>query len=127
MSKIDITSIFKNQECVCVGFATLLKEMCNRLEIECYSNSCTVIEKDTGNHFGHANNIIVLDDKVYYCDACFDCDAETRPKDNYAYCLLSIEDTKITDAFGKIPCELKDKKEFILHKGKKVHIKVVLK
>ena len=40
---------------------------------------------------------------------------------------VSIEDVKITDAFGKIPAEFVEKKEFVLHKGKKVHIKVVLK
>jgi len=40
---------------------------------------------------------------------------------------VSIEETKITDAFGKIPEDLKAKGEFILHKGKKVHVKVVLK
>ena len=40
---------------------------------------------------------------------------------------VSIESSKITDAFGKIPAELISKGEFILHKGKKVHIKVVLK
>ncbi len=40
---------------------------------------------------------------------------------------VSLEDSKITDAFAKIPVELKEKKEFILHKGKKVHIKVILK
>ncbi len=40
---------------------------------------------------------------------------------------VSIEETKITDAFGKIPQEFTQKGQFILHKGKKVHIKVVLK
>ena len=40
---------------------------------------------------------------------------------------VSLEDEKITDAFGKVPQQLKEKGEFILHKGKKVHIKVVLK
>ncbi len=40
---------------------------------------------------------------------------------------VSIEETKITDAFGKIPQEFIQKGQFILHKGKKVHIKVVLK
>ena len=40
---------------------------------------------------------------------------------------VSLEDDKVTDAFGKIPQQLKDKGEFVLHKGKKVHIKVVLK
>ena len=40
---------------------------------------------------------------------------------------VSIESAKITDAFGVIPQEFVNKGEFILHKGKKVHIKVVLK
>ena len=40
---------------------------------------------------------------------------------------VSIEDVKITDPFGAIPSDLIAKGEFILHKGKKVHIKVVLK
>ncbi len=40
---------------------------------------------------------------------------------------VSINDTKITDPFANIPEEALNNKEFILHKGKKVHIKVVIK
>ena len=40
---------------------------------------------------------------------------------------VSIENSKIIDPFGKIPEEEKSKGEFVLHKGKKVHIKIVLK
>ena len=40
---------------------------------------------------------------------------------------VSIENAKITDPFATVPQEFVDKNEFILHKGKKVHIKVVLK
>ncbi len=40
---------------------------------------------------------------------------------------VSIDDEKITDTFGVIPEDVKAKGEFVLHKGKKVHIKVVLK
>ncbi len=40
---------------------------------------------------------------------------------------VSIEDTKITDAFGAIPTDYASKGQFVLHKGKKVHIKIVLK
>ena len=40
---------------------------------------------------------------------------------------VSIDSEKITDPFGKIPASSQEKGEFILHKGKKVHIKVVLK
>lgn len=39
---------------------------------------------------------------------------------------VSIGETKITDAFATIPAEYKEKGEFILHKGKKSHVKIVL-
>ena len=40
---------------------------------------------------------------------------------------VSIEDKKITDPFSAIPQEYINKGEFVLHKGKKVHIKVMIK
>jgi tyrosyl-tRNA synthetase len=40
---------------------------------------------------------------------------------------VSINDTKITDPFSKIPEDAKGKGEFILHKGKKSHVKIILK
>ena len=40
---------------------------------------------------------------------------------------VSINDAKVINAFAEIPSEAKEAGEFILHKGKKVHIKVVLK
>ncbi len=40
---------------------------------------------------------------------------------------VSIESTKIIDPFAVIPEEFISKKEFVLHKGKKVHIKVIVK
>lgn len=39
---------------------------------------------------------------------------------------VSIGETKITDAFSEIPAEYKNKGEFILHKGKKSHVKIIL-
>ncbi len=36
---------------------------------------------------------------------------------------VSINDTKITDPFAKLP----EEKEFVLHKGKKVHVKIMVK
>ena len=40
---------------------------------------------------------------------------------------VSIGDDKVSDPFAKIPEEVKMSGEFILHKGKKAHVKVVLK
>ena len=39
---------------------------------------------------------------------------------------VSIGETKVTDAFSEIPAEYKNKGEFILHKGKKSHVKIIL-
>ena len=40
---------------------------------------------------------------------------------------VSVDTVKITDPFGKLPSDAVKNAEFILHKGKKVHIKVILK
>ncbi len=40
---------------------------------------------------------------------------------------VSLDDMKVTDPFGSIPAEIVAKGEFILHKGKKVHLKIVIK
>ncbi len=40
---------------------------------------------------------------------------------------VSINDDKVTDAFATISDDVKSAGEFILHKGKKVHLKIILK
>ena len=40
---------------------------------------------------------------------------------------VSINETKIADAFAKIPEEALNDGQFILHKGKKVHVKIIIK
>ncbi len=40
---------------------------------------------------------------------------------------VSINQDKVIDAFAKIDQSIREKGEFILHKGKKVHIKIILK
>nr|MBO4518109.1 tyrosine--tRNA ligase [Clostridia bacterium] len=40
---------------------------------------------------------------------------------------VSLNDDKITDPFAKIPDSVRESGEFILHKGKKAHVKVILK
>ena len=40
---------------------------------------------------------------------------------------VSINDDKIADPFAKIPENVKNNGEFILHKGKKAHVKILLK
>ena len=39
---------------------------------------------------------------------------------------VSVNELKITD-YGDLPSEITEKREFVLHKGKKVHLRIVLK
>lgn len=90
-----ITSIMKTGDCVCVGFATILKELCNRLNIECYINSCQVLDRTNNSYEGHCNNVVVINGEAYYCDACWDCVSEKRrPRRTFAHCLTSFQDVQ---------------------------------
>jgi len=89
-----ITSIFATGDCVCVGFANILRELCKRLNIECYNNSCQVYDKVNKKEGGHHNNIVILNGTAYYCDACWDCVSDRRPIRTFAKCLTSYEDFK---------------------------------
>ena len=40
---------------------------------------------------------------------------------------VSLNDAKVSSPFAEIPAEITEKGEFVLHKGKKVHIKIILK
>ncbi len=40
---------------------------------------------------------------------------------------VSLDEAKVTDVFAPVSDELKAKGEFVLHKGKKVHVKILLK
>lgn len=86
----SITSILKTGDVVCVGFATLLKEMCNRLDIECYVNHCQV--QDAVGQGGHQNNVVVINGNPYYCDACWDCVKADGQNTHLNHCLIPCDD-----------------------------------
>lgn len=90
-----ITSIMTTGDCVCVGFATILKELCSKLDIECYMNSCQVNDKIRNVQEGHCNNVVVIGETAYYCDACWDCLTEgRRPRRTFSNCLIPFDDRK---------------------------------
>ena len=90
----NLTSILTSTNIVCVGYAELMKEMCTRLGIECYTQSLVVYDKKTKNErSGHRNNVVILDGKMYYADACWDCQRpESKGLKFYNHCLLPMED-----------------------------------
>ncbi len=55
------------------------------------------------------------------------CSSKGEAKRLIAGGAVSLDDIKIADQFAKIPADLLSKGEFILHKGKKTHIRVILK
>lgn len=64
--------------CVCVGYATVLKCLCDKLDIECAVQG-SLAKNKFGKIINHANNLVRLkDDKyhidgIYYCDPRMDC------------------------------------------------------
>jgi len=84
----SLTSVLNGEDIVCVGFANLLKEMCNRLNIECYKNNCYA------DGVAHANNVVIIDNVPYFCDACFDCKKYKDMNATLNYCLLPTQDIK---------------------------------
>ena len=88
-----ITSILNGNNIVCVGYAKLLTEMCRRLNIESHSVSVSCIIKTTNEREGHQNNIVVLDGKMYYADACWDSQhKENKGLKLYNHCLIPMSD-----------------------------------
>lgn len=119
----NITSILNSTDIVCVGYAILMREMCARLGIECYNISSTVIDKELQVDIGgHQNNIVVLDNKMYYADACWDCyTPKSKGLKLYNHCLIPIEDknnfAKVDVDYNEFSCPL-GKKDYFLSQAK---------
>lgn len=89
----NLTSILNGDAIVCVGYAKLLKELCSRLGINCFEAGCKVFDKKYKEIEDHANNIVCLDGKLYYADACWDSYEEKYKNEKlYNYCLMPIAD-----------------------------------
>lgn len=117
-----ITSVMNSDTIVCVGYANLLKEMCLRLGIECFKASLMIYDKKGEFLGGHANNIICLDGKLYYADACWDCvDDISKDTKFYNHCLIPIKDKecfkKTRVEYGKtnVLTNLEEDKKIIHH------------
>lgn len=98
MESRDIYNILFNDYMVCVGYANMLKSLCDKIDIPCISFSCVMDEslldgKEFGtSKVGHRRNIVYLKDPkydldgYYYADACWD---NRLDKDSYTYLALT--------------------------------------
>lgn len=98
----DLISILNNEEIVCVGYAKLLKYLCESVGIKCKTQLSEVYED--GDHGRHENNYIYLKDEkygidgYYYADACWDCILpEEEPYLKYNYAFLPFSDVQKMD------------------------------
>ncbi len=92
--------------CVCVGYASVLKRLCDKLGIESAVQGCLAKNK-FGEIINHANNLVYLkDDKyqidgIYYCDPRMDClNFADKNDNNFSWKFNSLA-IPITDV-GKI-------------------------
>lgn len=88
----DITAILSGgEEVVCVGYAKLLKVICDKLGIESYINYCEVLHNGKMGQYieEHANNIVIIDSIPLYCDSCWDAISSKYLIPTISFCLLS--------------------------------------
>jgi len=96
----DIIGVLNGDNIVCVGYAQMLKRLCNEVGIECYTQGCGVRDKQDGSFLGdHENNLVRMRDEKYgidglfYADACWDAVVRGEEhKRTYSYCLLPLKD-----------------------------------
>lgn len=88
----DITAILSGgEEVVCVGYAKLLKVICDKLGIESYVNYCEVLHNGKMGQYieEHANNVVIIDGVPLYCDSCWDAISSKYSIPTISFCLLS--------------------------------------
>ena len=95
----DIISVINGNEIVCVGYAQMMKRLCNEVGIKCETQVSSVYNKKGAFIGGHENNSVYIKDDKYgidgwfYADACWD--SVTKGKEyikTYNFCLLPIGD-----------------------------------
>lgn len=102
--------VLNRGSCVCVGFATILKRLCEKMAIECAVQGCLAKDRE-GRVVNHANCVAFIDDPKYdmrallYSDPRLDCiDFEPEPKGAWNLNMLALPMTDV----GKIMIKLWD-------------------
>ncbi len=95
----QLISVLSGNDIVCVGYASLLKYMCEEVGIPCQSQLITIVNEKTRKLSYHQTNTVILKDEKYgldgafYADSCWDSILEGKePFLNYIYALLPVED-----------------------------------
>ena len=97
----DLIKVLNGTKIVCVGYASIMEYILNRLGINCVSQPCYVCDKEGRALGAHLNNIVFIEDEkyaisgLYYLDVCWDSIKEREePFLKYAYSLIPVNDVK---------------------------------
>lgn len=93
--------VMNGDKIVCAGYASLLKELCDRIfpnqEVKVEKQSLVVYDNNGNYQGGHANNLVCIKDKKYningffYCDPCWD--SMDNGIKHYIHCCIPLQDT----------------------------------
>ncbi len=92
--------------CVCVGYATILKRLAEKLGLQCAVQGCLAKDKD-GKKTNHANCLVFLNDKkykingLYYSDPRMDC-IDFKQEGAWNLNMLAIPITDISQILIKL-------------------------
>ena len=95
----QLISVLSGNDIVCVGYASLLKYMCEAVGIPCQSQLVTIVDEKTKELSYHQTNTVILKDEKYgvdgafYADSCWDSILEGKePFLDYIFALLPVGD-----------------------------------
>ena len=76
MSSRNLVKVLNGDKIVCIGYASMLAELCKRIGIPCIVQLAVdgVDEKDDFNSINHAICKVFIDDKMYDCNGMFNSD-----------------------------------------------------
>lgn len=95
----DVIAVLNGDNIVCVGYASLMKRLCDEIGIECYTQTSSILSSNGEYLGGHQNNVVVLNDEKYgingmfYADACWDSvERNKEHRSAYNFCLVPLSD-----------------------------------
>ncbi len=116
--------VIEGDKIVCVGYASLLKALCNRVfddkDLVAFNQTVTIYndnEEVVGSH--ESNYVYLKDDKYgidgfYYVDACWDAVSEHSNDKPFSYCCIPLK-----DVLNERSCILKIKDGMVMYYLKK--------
>ena len=106
----DLVSVLNGEDIVCVGYASLMKYLCDQVGIPCVCNH--VAGKNGKEEFNHVNNVVCIDDDkyrihgIFYSDSCWDATNIVENQEmgkRLNFCLIPVSDmSEINDNSFKI-------------------------